>query len=103
MTISRFKQELVRSAGFLGFTRRLNCLGCGCPGPVHAHHITYAEPSGMSRKVGDNWTVPLCGLCHQALHNDPLGEQLHWADLGIDPMEVALENWNAFTQLPQRG
>lgn len=95
MTISRSspKQGLVRSAAFLGFVRRLNCLVCQTPPPCHAHHITYAEPSGMGRKVGDNWTVPLCGICHDRLHNDPLGEKLFWADEGIEPKEVAMKNY----------
>ena len=92
------KTRLVRSAAFLGFVRQLPCLVCGTPPPVHAHHITYAEPSGMGRKVGDNWTVPLCGGCHHRLHNDPLGEKLFWADNGIDPMDEAMKNYGRWDQ-----
>ncbi len=98
MMPSRFKQRLVRSTGFLTLTRGLNCLSCSSPPPVHAHHIRYAEEHGIGRKVGDNWTVPLCWVCHTELHNCPLGEQLWWADKGIDPLEEAKINWEKFNE-----
>ena len=52
----------------------------------------------MGRKVGDNWTVPLCGGCHHRLHNDPLGEKLFWADNGIDAKEEAMKNFKVREQ-----
>ena len=91
------KTRLVRSAAFLGFVRQLPCLVCGTSPPVHAHHITYAEPSGMGRKVGDNWTVPFVvgaiTVCTMTR-----GEKLFWADNGIDPMDEAMKNFGRWEQ-----
>lgn len=52
-----------------------------------AHHITIAEKRGLSQKVSDCWTIPLCYAHHQQLHNT--GERRFWSILGIDPMEFA--------------
>lgn len=40
---------------------------CESPWTI-AHHLLRAEPRGMGLKAGDNWTVPLCGECHDKLH-----------------------------------
>ena len=72
------------------------CLICGKPPRNHAHHITYSEESGMSVKVGDQWTVPLCAICHHNLHTSMDGERLFWAFNGIDTIEKAKELWNEF-------
>ncbi len=50
----------------------------------------------MSVKVGDQWTVPLCAICHHSLHTSMDGEKLFWAFKGIDPIEKAKELWNEF-------
>lgn len=50
----------------------------------------------MSVKVGDQWTVPLCAICHHNLHTSMDGERLFWAFNGIDPIEKAKELWNEF-------
>ncbi|MDA1326072.1 MAG: RAD52 family DNA repair protein, partial [Proteobacteria bacterium] len=43
------------------------CLICGREN-VEAHHILFAEPRAMGKKVGDQWTVPLCAIHHRSLH-----------------------------------
>ena len=36
--------------------------------PVHAHHLRFAQPKALGRKVSDEFTVPLCNLHHRELH-----------------------------------
>ena len=84
-----------RSKAYLKTLRGLPCLVCGQPS--EAHHVTYAEPNALSRKVGDNWCVPLCRTHHSELHlfGD---ERLWWAIQGIDPLESATELFNKFKE-----
>lgn len=67
------------------------CLICeetGC----HAHHITYAQPRGLSVKVSDEFTVPLCALHHNQLHQSG-SERSWWTMQGIDPLQTAENLW----------
>jgi hypothetical protein len=67
------------------------CLVCG-RNPSHAHHIRYAQRRAMSKKVGDQWTVPLCATHHRALHD--AGDELSWWEKQkIDPIENAKLIW----------
>ena len=81
----------IRDKNHLRFVASLNCLVCG-RNPSQAHHILYAQPRAMGRKVSDEWTVPLCAIHHRALH-DFGGEQKWWKQQNIDPMEEALKLW----------
>jgi DNA recombination protein Rad52 len=67
------------------------CLVC-CRSPSHAHHIRYAQRRAMSKKVGDQWTVPLCATHHRALH-DAGDERGWWEVQKIDPIENAKLIW----------
>ncbi len=63
------------------------CMVCGSQ-PSHAHHILYAQPRALGRKVGDEWTVPLCPKHHRSLHG--FGDEPEWwRRLGIDPLQEA--------------
>ena len=46
----------------------------------------------MARKVGDDFTVPLCRKHHRDLH-DGGNEAAWWHDVGIEPLEIARELW----------
>ena len=46
----------------------------------------------MSRKVGDDFTVPLCRKHHRDLH-DSGNEAAWWHDMGIEPLEIAKDLW----------
>ena len=85
------KQPRQRSPAHLAYVRRQPCLVCG-RSPVDAHHIKFAQPKAMSRKVSDEFTVPLCRHHHDQLHRDP-DEQNWWAVLDIDPLAVAAALW----------
>ena len=91
---SHFKEIKVRSSQHLGRVRKLSCLVCGTPPPVHAHHIQFAEHRGHGQKVGDNWVVPLCGICHHNLHTTKEGERLFWTFEGIDAVQIAKDLWS---------
>lgn len=69
-----------------------NCLICG-RSPSHAHHVKIAEPRAMGRKVGDQWTVPLCAFHHRALH-DAGNEQNWWESMKVDPLATAEALWH---------
>lgn len=51
-----------RSAEYLKFVGEHDCCGCGKHGPSDAHH--WGGSKGMSLKVHDALTVPLCNGCH---------------------------------------
>jgi hypothetical protein len=67
------------------------CLICGRT-PSEAHHIRFAQPRALGRKVSDEYTVPVCRLHHRELHR--YGDEASWwAGAGFDPLPIALELW----------
>lgn len=75
----------------LAFVREHPCLVCQ-QFPTDAHHITFAQPRAMGRKVSDEYTVPLCRSHHEALHRYG-NERGWWNDIKIDPLQTASELW----------
>jgi hypothetical protein len=75
------------------------CLICGRI-PTEAHHIRFAQPRALGRKVSDEYTVPVCRLHHRELHR--YGDEASWwSGVSIDPLPIALELWKR-TQLGTR-
>ena len=69
------------------------CVVCGRT-PAEAHHIQFAQPRALSRKVSDEYTVPICRLHHRELHQ--YGDEVSWwAGVNIDPLSIALELWRS--------
>ncbi len=67
------------------------CVVCGRT-PSEAHHIRFAQPRALGRKVSDEFTLPVCRLHHRDLHG--YGDEASWwAGVGIDPLPIALELW----------
>ncbi|MBV8440334.1 MAG: ERF family protein [Hyphomicrobiales bacterium] len=67
------------------------CIVCGRT-PSEAHHIRFAQPRALGRKVSDEYTVPVCRLHHRELHG--YGDEASWwAGVSIDPLPIALELW----------
>jgi hypothetical protein len=67
------------------------CVVCGRM-PSEAHHIRFAQPRALGRKVSDEYTVPLCRLHHRELHR--YGDEASWwVGVNVDPLPVALELW----------
>jgi len=67
------------------------CLICG-RAPSHAHHLRFAQPRALGRKVSDEWAVPLCASHHRGLH-DAGNEERWWKEQGIDPIGHAVRLW----------
>jgi hypothetical protein len=60
--------------------------------PAEAHHLRFAQPRALGRKVSDEYTVPVCRLHHRELHR--YGDEASWwAGAGVDPLPIALELW----------
>ena len=57
------------------YVASLPCLICG-QRPCQAHHISFAQPRALGRKVSDEWTVPLCVKHHAELHH--AGVEREW-------------------------
>jgi hypothetical protein len=82
----------IRSKEHLRFVARQPCLICGRT-PSHAHHIRYAQPRGLSLKVSDEFTVPLCAIHHSENHATG-DERGWWENHEIDPLVVARSLWH---------
>ncbi len=81
----------IRDKDHLRYVASLPCLVCG-RSPGHAHHVRYAQPRAMGRKVSDEWTVPLCATHHRALHS--VGdEEGWWRERQVDPIIHAEQLW----------
>jgi len=73
------------------FVATLPCVVCGRR-PAEAHHIRFAQPPALGRKVSDEYTVPVCRVHHRELH-DYGDEASWWAGANVDPLPIALELW----------
>ena len=74
------------------------CLICG-RNRSHAHHLKFAQPTALGRKVSDEFTVPLCPVHHGELHQYG-DERVWWAAHGIDALKVAEELWRSRRRSP---
>jgi hypothetical protein len=67
------------------------CVVCG-RALSEAHHIRFAQPRALGRKVSDEYTVPVCRLHHRDVHS--YGDEASWwAGVNIDPLPIALQLW----------
>ena len=89
LTISEPKR--IRCKEHLRFVASQPCLICG-RSPSHAHHVRYAQSRGLSLKVSDEFTVPLCAIHHHNIHTTGK-EREWWQERNIDPLEVANALW----------
>jgi hypothetical protein len=81
----------VRDRDHVRFVAQQSCLVCGRQ-PCDAHHVRFAQNRAMSRKVSDEFTVPLCRGHHRELHRH--GDEASWWDkLGLDPSAAARALW----------
>ena len=67
------------------------CVVCGRT-PADPHHLRFAQPRALGRKVSDEYTVPVCRKHHRELHG--YGDEASWwAAVNVDPVPIALELW----------
>ena len=74
------------------------CLVCGRR-PADAHHLRFAQPPALGRKVSDEFTVPLCRGHHREIHRCG-DEAVWWKKTGIDPSAAARVLWLKTHPLP---
>ncbi|WP_421693788.1 Rad52/Rad22 family DNA repair protein [Aestuariivirga sp.] len=91
LTISEPRR--VRDLGHLAFVASKPCLVCG-RNRAHAHHLKFAQPTALGRKVSDEFTVPLCSTHHRELHRHG-DERVWWTAQGIDAFQVAEDLWHS--------
>jgi hypothetical protein len=89
LTISEPKR--IRCKEHLRFVASQPCLICG-RSPSHAHHVRHAQSRGLSLKVSDAFTVPLCAIHHHNIHTTGK-EREWWQERNIDPLKVANALW----------
>lgn len=89
--LSYASERRIRSKQHLGFVAAKPCLICEDV-QCHAHHITFAQPRGLSVKVSDEFSVPLCAKHHNELHQAS-SEKGWWKDYGMDALGAALKLW----------
>ena len=86
-----------RSKAHLLFVAAQPCLVCQ-RFPCDAHHLKFAQPRSLGRKVSDEYTVPLCRDHHDELHRHG-NEIAWWANAQIAPLEAARNLWATSPQL----
>jgi hypothetical protein len=81
----------IRDKEHLKFVSRHPCLICART-PSDPHHLRFAQPRALGRKVSDEFTVPLCRTHHREVHR--IGNEPSWWERqAIDPMEHARVLW----------
>jgi hypothetical protein len=74
------------------FVANKPCLVCGRV-PSDPHHLRFAQPRALGRRVSDEFTVPICRLHHRELHRG--GDEAAWWQANkIDPIQFALRLWH---------
>jgi hypothetical protein len=86
-----------RSKAHLLFVAAQPCLVCQ-RFPCDAHHLKFAQPRSIGRKVSDEYTVPLCRDHHNELHSHG-NEIAWWANAQIAPLQAARNLWAMSPQL----
>lgn len=67
------------------------CVVCGRL-PADTHHLRFAQPRALGRKVSDEFTVPVCRVHHRELHRH--GDEVAWWEgIRLDPLPIALRLW----------
>jgi ERF superfamily len=80
-----------RNKAHRAFVAAQPCLVCQ-RSPSDAHHLKFAQPRSIGRKVSDEFTVPLCRDHHRDLHRHG-NEVAWWNNVQIAPIELAKELW----------
>lgn len=82
-----------RNKAHLAFVAAQPCLICQRT-PSDAHHLKFAQPAALGRKVSDEFTVPLCRQHHHELHRHG-NEMAWWANIQVAPIAIARTLWQS--------
>jgi ERF superfamily len=88
----------IRDRDHVKYVTRQSCLICGRR-PSDAHHLRFAQNQALSRKVSDEFTVPLCRGHHREVHSSG-DEAIWWKKAAIDPNLAARALWLKTNPLP---
>ena len=88
----------VRDRDHVRYVAQQPCLVCGRT-PCDAHHLRFTQSRALGRKVGDEFTVPLCRGHHREVHRCG-DEAAWWSKLNIDPTTTARKLWLDTHPLP---
>jgi ERF superfamily len=81
----------IRDREHVRYVSQQSCLICGRR-PSDTHHLRFAQSPALSRKVSDEFTVPLCRGHHREVHRSG-NEAAWWEKAGIDPTLGARALW----------
>ena len=85
------KPRRYRDKAHLRFVSSQACLVCGRQ-PSDPHHLRFAQPRALGRKVSDEFAVPLCRTHHREVHRT--GNKTGWWNkVGVEPHPVAAALW----------
>lgn len=84
----------MRSPKRLAEIRKLPCVRCGNPNSQAAHSNSAKHGKGRSIKGSDQFTIPLCAICHAAFDRFELGNRTE--------SEAMFEKWLVKTELMMR-
>ena len=88
----------IRDRDHVRYVAQQPCLVCG-RSPSDAHHLRFAQPPALGRKVSDEFTVPLCRGHHREVHRCG-DEAAWWAKTKINPRVIARVLWRGTRPLP---
>jgi hypothetical protein len=86
------KLRYLRDKAHLKFVASHPCLICE-RSPADAHHVRFAQPQALGRKVSDEFTVPLCRAHHRDNHRFG-DERAWWSRASIDPIATSRRLWS---------
>lgn len=81
----------MRDAKRLAAIRKLPCIRCGNPNSQAAHSNSAKHGKGRGIKASDQFTIPLCAICHAAFDQYKLGNR--------EQSEAMFEKWLVKTEL----
>ena len=88
----------IRDQDHVRLVTKQPCLICGRR-PADAHHLRFAQPKTLGRKVSDEFTVSLCRGHHREIHRCG-NEAAWWKKVGVDPTVPARALWLESHPLP---
>jgi hypothetical protein len=97
-TLSIPEPRRIRDREHVRHVAKQPCLVCGRM-PCDAHHLRFAQPRALARKVSDEFTVPLCRGHHREVHRSG-DEAAWWLKVRINPMVKARALWLKTHPLP---
>ncbi|MBA2401008.1 MAG: ERF family protein [Bradyrhizobium sp.] len=91
VALAILKLRYLRDKAHLRFVASRPCVICE-RSPADAHHVRFAQPQSLGRKVSDEFTVPLCRAHHRDNHRFG-DERAWWSRVSIDPIAISQNLW----------